>query len=82
MKQTCVIIILAYFTWFQRKPAENVAETLNTPFLTRDFTKQNGVSVKLSNVITSSQRHKYARIIFANESVGEMISHGRNSRDA
>ena len=25
MKQTCVIVILAYFTWFQHKTAENVA---------------------------------------------------------
>ena len=25
MKQTCVIVILAYFTWFQPKPHWNIA---------------------------------------------------------
>ena len=36
---------------------ENAAKTLNVHFLTLDFSKQNGVSYVLSNVITSSQRH-------------------------
>ena len=39
MKQTCVIVFLAYFI----------------------------------------QRHRYACHVFANESIGEMISHGRNT---
>ena len=42
MKQTCVIVILAYLTLFQ-------------PNLR--FSKQNGVGCVLSNAITSSQRH-------------------------
>ena len=33
---------------------ENAAKTLNCPFLTLDFSKQNGVGCVLSNVITSS----------------------------
>ena len=35
----------------------NAAKTLNIHFLTRDFSKQNGVSCKLLNVITSSQHY-------------------------
>ena len=54
--------------------AENVALTINIPFLTLDFSKQNGVRVKLSNVITSPQRHIYACNVFANESIGETLS--------
>ena len=80
MKQTCVIvyscIILSYFSIIR---AENVAYTLNIHFLTLYFLKHNGVSVKLSNVITSAQRHMYACNVFANESIGEMISYGRSA---
>ena len=47
MKQTCVI----YFAWFQL-----FFSSLNIPFLTLDFSKQNGVNIKYLNVITSSQR--------------------------
>ena len=79
MKQPCVIVILAYLYLNSAYRAENVAKTLNIPFLTLDFSKQNGVSVKLSNVITSPQRHIYACNVFANESIGEMTSHGRNA---
>ena len=32
MKQTCVIVILAYFTLFQLIRTENAAKTLNYPF--------------------------------------------------
>ena len=32
MKQTCVIVFLAYFTLFQPNLQENVAKTLNFPF--------------------------------------------------
>ena len=44
--------------------AENVALTLNIPFLTLDFSKQNGVSV---NVRTSLRRHNviYTRTTFS-----------------
>ena len=55
--ETCVIVILAYFTLFQQNSTENAAEPLNCPILTLDFFKRNGVGCKLSNVITSSQRH-------------------------
>ena len=44
MKQKCVIVILAYSTGFQPK-------LRYITFLTLDFSKQNGVRVKLSNVI-------------------------------
>ena len=57
MKQLCVIVILAYFTWFQHKPCWKRPLNIKHFFLTLDFSKQNGVSVKLSNVITSLQRH-------------------------
>ena len=79
MKQTCVIVILAFLPGFSINRTENVASTLNIPFLTLDFSKQNGVSVKLSNVITSRQRHINACNVLANESIGEMISHSRNA---
>ena len=75
MKQTCVIVIFAYSTWFQHKPRW----TLNIHFLTLDFSKRNGISVKLSNVITSPQRHIYACNAFANENIGEMIRQGPNA---
>ena len=75
MKQTCVHILPDYII----NRAENVALTLHIPFLTLYFSKQNGVSVKLSNVIKSPQRHIYACNVFANQSIGEMISHGRNA---
>ena len=62
MKQTCVIVILAYFTLFQPWISTvNAAKTLNCPFFTLDFSKQNGVGCVLSNVITSSQRHNRMR---------------------
>ena len=57
--------------------AENVSLTLNISFFTLDL-KKNGVSVKLSNVITLP-RHLYACNVFANKSISEMISHGRNA---
>ena len=79
MQQTCVIVILAFLPDFSINRAENVALTLNIPFLTLNFSKQNGVSVKLSNVITTPQRHIYACNIFATEGIGEIISHGRNA---
>ena len=49
MKQTCVIIILAYLNWF--KPKSHWKHRRNSMFLTLGFSKQ------ISNVITSSQRH-------------------------
>ena len=54
MKQTCVIVILAYLPYSSPNRTENAAKTLNCPFLTLDFSKQNGVGCVLSNVITSS----------------------------
>ena len=51
---------------------------LNIHFLTLDFSKQNGVS---SNFRTSLRRHNVinARNVFANKSISEMTSHGRNA---
>ena len=40
MIQTCVIVILAYFTLFQ---PNSLLKHYNIPFLTLDFSKQNGV---------------------------------------
>ena len=58
MKQTCVIVILAYFTLFKPNSTENTAKTLKiVHFLTLDFSKQSGVGCVLSKVITSSQGH-------------------------
>ena len=54
---------------------ENASKTLNYPFLTLDFPKQNAVSCKLSNVIASSQRHSG---VFVNTINGKMISLARN----
>ena len=61
-KQTCVIVILAYFTLFQPNSSspictENAAKYQIVHFLTLDFSKQNAVGCVSSNVITSSQRH-------------------------
>ena len=57
MKQTCVIVILAYFTVFQPKFAlKTLLKQLNIHFLTLRFSKQN-VGCKLSNAIMSQQRH-------------------------
>ena len=53
MKQTCVIVILAYFTFSSPFRTENAAKTLNCPFSYAGFFKQNGVGLVLSNVITS-----------------------------
>ena len=52
MKQACMIVIFAQFTFFQANVLSNAAKTLNYTF----SYKQNCVSGKLSNVITSSQR--------------------------
>ena len=49
-----------------------------TIFLTPVFSKQNGISVKLSNIITSSQLH-IAWNIFANKNVEVMINPGCNA---
>ena len=51
---TCVIVIPCIFYLFNRICTENAVKTLNCPF---SYTEQNGDGCKLSNVITSSQRH-------------------------
>ena len=63
MKQTCSIDILAYFTWFQPKLRWKRRLNINISLFlhTLDFCKQNGVSVKFSNVITLPQRHGRAQ---------------------
>ena len=57
MKQTCGIIILAYLSDSNHRSTESTAKTLKY-HLTLVFSIQNGVSVKLLNIITSSQRLK------------------------
>ena len=49
-----------------KSPLITPLKLLNTLFITLVFSKQNGVSVKLSNNIKSSQRHK-AFNVFANK---------------
>ena len=44
---------------------ENVAQTLKYPFSYTGFPKQNTVSVKLSKVIASPQRHRVAQHFWA-----------------
>ena len=57
MKQKCVIVILI--------PTKLALKTQlkheNIHFLTMNFSKQNGVGCKLSNIISSSQRHNRAQ---------------------
>ena len=79
MKQTCVIVILAYFTWFQLKQRWKRRLNIKYPFSFTWFLKTKWRQRQLSNVITSPQRHIYACNVFANESIGEMISHDRNT---
>ena len=58
-----------------KSPLKTSLKLKNTIFLTLVFSKQNGVRVKLSNSITSSQRHN-ARNVFATKNVDVMISPG------
>ena len=54
LKKTCVIIIMASFTWFQTKANRKHSLKLKMPlFSYTGFLQTNGVSVKLSIVITS-----------------------------
>ena len=68
MKQTCVIVILAYFiipTKLALKTLLNIKVSIflhwisqtKCPFSYTGILKQNGVGCVLSNVITSPQRH-------------------------
>ena len=61
MKRTCVIVIFTYLPYSSQIHAENAVKTIKYPFLTLDFSKQNGVGCKLSNVITLSQRYNRAQ---------------------
>ena len=79
MKQTCVIVNLAYFTWFQHKPRWKRRFNIKYPFSYTWFLKTKWRQRQLSNIITSPQRHIYACNIFANEIIDEMIGHGRNA---
>ena len=65
MKQTCVIVILAYFTWFQHKLRWKRLLNIKYLFSYTWFLKQNGVSVKPSSGITSPQRHIYMHAMFS-----------------
>ena len=58
MKQTCVIVILAYFTWFRPIPHWKRYKTIKTSiFLHWISLNKLASTVKLSNAIMSSQRH-------------------------
>ena len=61
-----------------KSPLKTPLKLYHTIFLTLVFSKQNGVSVKLSKIITTSQRHN-ARKVFANKNVDVMTSPGSNA---
>ena len=59
---------------------ENADKTLNCPFSYTGFSKQNGVGLILSNVITASHCDNITvRNVIANKNIGEMISQVRNA---
>ena len=75
MKQACGV----FLPDFNQKPTENTAKTLcYYLFLTLVFSKHSCVNVRLSNIITSSQRHNEHNV-FANKKVDLMISPGCNA---
>ena len=74
IKQTCVIVILACFTWIQHTPRWKRRLNIKYPFSYNWFLKTKWRQRQVSNVIASPHRH-----IYANESIGEMTSHGRNA---
>ena len=57
MKQTCVTVILAYSTLLQPNSHRNDVKTFKDPSSYTDFSKQNCVDSKLSNVIPPPQCH-------------------------
>ena len=63
---------------FSINRAENVAKNIKYPFSYTWFLKTKWRQRQLSNVIMSPKRHIYACNFFEKESIGEMISHGRN----
>ena len=63
MKQTCVIVILAYFTWFQLKQRWKHRLNIKHPFSYTWFLKTKWRQRQLPNVITPSQRHKTRAMI-------------------
>ena len=79
MKQTRLIVILAYFTWFQHKRRWKRCLNIKYSFSYTWFLKTKWRQRQTFNVITSPQRHIYACNVFANESIWEMIIHGRNT---
>ena len=72
-------LFLHFLTWFQHKPRWKRRLNIKYPFSYAWFLKTKWRPRQLSNVITSPKRHIYACNVFANESIGEMISHGRNA---
>ena len=74
MKQTCEIVILAYFTLFLKA----LLKPYNIIFLTLVFSKQNGVSVKLWYVIMSSQCHNACNV-FASKNADTLSGQGSNT---
>ena len=69
MKQTCVIVILIYFTWFQHKQHWKRRLNIEYPFSYTWFLKTKWRQRQLSNVITSLERHICACNVFANENI-------------
>ena len=63
MKQTCVIVILAYLTWFQHKPRWKRRLNIKYPFSYTWYLKTKWRQRQLSNVITSP-RIIYTRTTF------------------
>ena len=74
MKQTCVIVILAYFTWFQPKRSEKVAKSSKYPLSYIGF-----LQTKWCERQTFESHKVITKSYFGNKSIGEMISQGHNA---
>ena len=61
MKQTFVIVILHILPYSNQIHTKIAAKTLNCPFLTLDFSKQNVVGCKLLNIKMSSQPQNHVQ---------------------
>ena len=66
-------LFLHIFVNTNQRPTENTAKNLKYHF---SYSKQNGNSIKLLNIITSSQCHNACNV-FANKNVNVMISPDR-----
>ena len=59
MTQTCVTVILAYLPYFNLFALKTLLKHLNGHSLTPNFSKQNSVNCKLSNVIRRRRMKRF-----------------------